>query len=496
MDEDRLKAEKILKRLKASLPDGPFGDLNTIGQSTWRYADGCFLAYGAKNLVFRYLIFSALPFGTVLIDDYSPYGSKFPGVLVIKSSAMEIQIALGSLPRFIKVEKNGTIVVKDINLSSDEIRAKIQPYANRIDNKVMDCLWTDLAPWVIEAQHSETDLESLIGLLVPPKKPAAPSQKPVFSFHEPVNERHWVSFFPMEKERERAREFVLEQKKKRPGDYRKKKDVEDHVRIMSPQADSVTGPYHVAMMEQLRKEAKFKGLPLSRVPTDVMCFNLGEAPLRTATKIGGLPYWPADLPWPQSKSGGPLMFLAQFNFKDSQEITGSLPGELLLIFCEPEIEEYGFMGDGEDDFRMFWRKLGDGKALIEPDQVPEGASPIAPCWAAIHRSFDLVEEEPLSDKVLDKIEPILVWKGTKIGGEPNWLQEPDFFGLQHLCTLGSIHPQDERAYPFLNVAKPFNRFSRGKKSQPPDDLLMFGDVGSLIIFLHGDGALSWVAQCY
>ncbi len=132
----------------------------------------------------------------------------------------------------------------------------------------------------------------------------------------------------------------------------------------------LVGPHDVCRLERLRERlhAAFDlGTP---VPTDIFVFALGEAPDLSVTKFGGIPYRPADLPWPRkdlqtgttlvasteelmgiarkrdkdlpatplelqeyiSEEFPPLRFLAQFNFVDSLDLVGPLPGDVLLLF--------------------------------------------------------------------------------------------------------------------------------------------------------------------
>ena len=58
------------------------------------------------------------------------------------------------------------------------------------------------------------------------------------------------------------------------------------------------------------------------------------APECSVTKVAGLPYRAAGLPWPLTDDGRPMTFLAQFCFEESRDLVGKLPGDVLLIFAE------------------------------------------------------------------------------------------------------------------------------------------------------------------
>jgi hypothetical protein len=95
------------------------------------------------------------------------------------------------------------------------------------------------------------------------------------------------------------------------------------------QGELVTSPHDLFSVEVLRDRLALRvGRP---VPTDVFVFGKGEAPRRDCTKVGGLPYWPADRPWPRNAAGVPYRFLAQFNFTDSVDLVPRLPDQVLLL---------------------------------------------------------------------------------------------------------------------------------------------------------------------
>jgi Domain of unknown function (DUF1963) len=132
--------------------------------------------------------------------------------------------------------------------------------------------------------------------------------------HDRLDIDHWKSVFSLARLREAAR-----QQGKR----------------MEMPGDTVTGPYEIAVLEQLR-ESSYANLPdIERVPTDVFIWSRGEPPHREVTKVGGLPYREAGKPWPMAPSGTPMNFVAQFCFADSCDIVpNALPGDILLFFAE------------------------------------------------------------------------------------------------------------------------------------------------------------------
>ncbi len=62
------------------------------------------------------------------------------------------------------------------------------------------------------------------------------------------------------------------------------------------------GPLPIAYVEQIRAELKKRGGDLGEaIPVDLCIWNVGDTLKREVTKIGGVPYWPANEPWPITK---------------------------------------------------------------------------------------------------------------------------------------------------------------------------------------------------
>jgi hypothetical protein len=117
-------------------------------------------------------------------------------------------------------------------------------------------------------------------------------------------------------------------------------------------------------------------------PADLFVFGKGESPGRETTKVGGIPYWPADRSWPTDDEGSPLLFLAQFNFADSQDLFPTrLPGDVLLLLVE-DPEDYL----EPDLIRFEWLLLG----LPPVSHFDESlvATTAGPFYGVIHRSAD------------------------------------------------------------------------------------------------------------
>jgi hypothetical protein len=293
--------------------------------------------------------------------------------------------------------------------------------------------------------------------------------------HERLDIDYWKGFFSLP----RLRQEAIAQKQ-RP-----------------PDACGITGPYDIAVLEQLQEEA-FATLPgIEREPTDIFVWYRGEPEQRAVTKIGGLPYRQAGRPWPVARSGTPMNFVAQFCFADSRDITPTLPGDILLIFIEGK--QWGYK---DDQFTFFWGDYDDRDSevvfewvslsntpLITATEIPQTNWKIMPCYAAIHRTWDYPTVDGFAYRhVAEHITPIM--EATKIGGIAPWIQGEEDIPGTFLCALHSIHPDITEPFPLLNAPEPIS-YDEWRGNHP----LMIGDVGLMYFFINSYGDLRWTAQC-
>ena len=118
----------------------------------------------------------------------------------------------------------------------------------------------------------------------------------------------------------------------------------------------ITGPADIAHVVQLRSEALKGTSDLAAVPCDIFVFAQGEPTRRDVTKVNGVPYRPAALPWPVTADGAPMTFLAQFRFTESADLTGKLPGDILVVFISDD-DLYPF-DQPQETLRFEWYPLG------------------------------------------------------------------------------------------------------------------------------------------
>lgn len=259
-------------------------------------------------------------------------------------------------------------------------------------------------------------------------------------------------------------------------------------------AGDITSPCDICNVEWLRRGMVDQydwGRP---VPVDVFVMSKGEPENRQATKIGGLPYRPRNLAWPCAPSGRPLALIAQFNFTNSLDIVGALPGDLLLIF--------GGDSDGPiEPLHMEWQKLGV-QDLIQPSAIPSECMAIAPCFGNRCRMMNYPNAVRTTDSKYPQCHGKDVWsdywipqlQATQIGRAPYFIQDgDDSLPGQPLCTIASVQPDSHQPYPWVNVPEPL--CPEGKFHHSKDEL-MIGDLGCIYVFIEKNGTLHAGESCY
>lgn len=237
----------------------------------------------------------------------------------------------------------------------------------------------------------------------------------------------------------------------------------------------VCGPSSLVEVEEFRRVIGGHLDRAEKCPVDVFTWSIGEPPDRHVTKIGGLPYRPAQAPWPQSASGTPRVFLAQFLFTDTVVDVGSLPGCTLLIFVDDQPSDDWCDGS----FSLEWQPTGIVD-LIEASEMPSSSIRVPALFGVRHRTFDLrdtLAEDLVSIAAQHSIDSpdgvarsLSCWDATKIGGVPIEALKSACDGVL-LCTLISMFPMSGVLYPYVNRERPWEN-ARG------DDIPIFSQ-GSL-----------------
>lgn len=257
----------------------------------------------------------------------------------------------------------------------------------------------------------------------------------------------------------------------------------------------VTSPGGLCTNEQLRQEIVDQVDWGQEVPVDVFVMAEGEPEDRASTKIGGLPYRPRSSPWPIGPLGDPMLFLAQFNFSDSHDIVGKLPGELLLVFGDDS-------GGMFDPLHFEWQAPGLIDVVTQ-DDVPPHNSSFIPCYGHIYRTMNYPAAQwRLSppDSKYPRCRGLEVWhahsllqyEGTQIGRAPFFIQRGDEeVEGEILCTIGSVCPPANQRFPWINRPEPIPL-----NADRYGDHLVFGDSGCIYISIDSDQQLHWRQSSY
>lgn len=235
-----------------------------------------------------------------------------------------------------------------------------------------------------------------------------------------------------------------------------------------------------------------------------LTLNEEREPSVTSSKIGGMPYWPADKEYPTDSHGKPMMLLMQVNCEEAG-LKAPLPEQGILqwfISLDPE-RMYGCQGnyDENDGFDIVYHETIDESATLA--DVPTHAT-VDAMFTPIKRevAIDVVVEETsmgVSDGHFNRMFFDIVEEITGVQHpDKMWYQYVDNEdGLYYEQNLGMKRPCHQMlGYPVYTqdeARRDINRhdtllfqldsqFSAGKGGE----LVMWGDMGSGFIFINSD----------
>ncbi len=266
---------------------------------------------------------------------------------------------------------------------------------------------------------------------------------------------------------------------------------EDAIASKKLEGHIVASPFHLYSVETLRDNHGLR--TPSEVPVDVFVFAEGEPEKRYVTKVGGLPYWPADRPWPSNEDGNPFWFLAQLNFSDSLDLLPDLPGHLLTILTE---DEDGWLWDDQKTVHFEWQTV-ENQDLITSEQFPkfDHEYEFLDCHGVIYRTADYPESaETANELEVGQSYNLAALNATKIGGVPNFTQGDLGIPGTFLAQLASLQPESDVPFPWVNRKDSYD-LSFGKGGIYGNQQLI-GDMGSLYLFLQDDASIRCTTQCY
>lgn len=219
----------------------------------------------------------------------------------------------------------------------------------------------------------------------------------------------------------------------------------------------IVGPHDLHVFEQRRRQRIVRSA--AAIPADYFVFASGEAPHRAMTKLGGVPFLPASMPWPQR--GGTIGdFYAQLSFVDSKDLLPSLPGDVLLVFRFHDLPD--LTSWHEELYGFVWVDSSE-RRLIDPADVQRSRTCAdGDTWATMHgyrvRTFDDPSQLDLLHATRIDDVGLLTGEATKVGGAPNdcqsiWPPEvPNDYRV--LGQLTAVGPTVGVPFPVVNREAP------------------------------------------
>lgn len=213
----------------------------------------------------------------------------------------------------------------------------------------------------------------------------------------------------------------------------------------------------------------------------VFTFSRQESADRATTRVGGLPHWPRERPWPTCRTcRQPSFFAGQLDFRHPSVREG-LPGDVLTFHqC---LQCWPWAPNDPGDALLAWHSALPPSELIEAAQIPPmpEEARIGAFFGTPHRVIDYPTPEAAYGGGIageDYTHLYFTLQGTKIGGHPPRIQD---FEL----------PRDRRYRPM--------RFLGAFGSVDSPDGLLWGDMGSVLLWIS-EGAeppeTTWFIECY
>ncbi len=178
-----------------------------------------------------------------------------------------------------------------------------------------------------------------------------------------------------------------------------------------------------------------------------------------------------------------------------------LPGDLLLLFIPPDNEDwYCELGR----MRFEWVSV-EPQPLI--DQLPKGVRPYggSEWYGVIHRTYDYPDIiESVMRLNINQPNDLAIINGTKIGGMPHIIQEEYVYNSdptrvvpistfkikakasqsRFLCQLTSIQAAPQLPYPWTNHKDELSLEFNDSGIYGDNNECIFGDMGSIYIFME------------
>jgi hypothetical protein len=267
-----------------------------------------------------------------------------------------------------------------------------------------------------------------------------------------------------------------------------------------PSGRMITSPIDLWEVEEARDDVgrDTMGEP---VPVHTFLWSVLPPTKPYLTKLGGVPWRPADRAWPRDPRGKPYTFVAQFCFADSRHLVSSkLPGDVLLVFFE---EWNSWTGE---NVVLEWSDLAIDNPL-EAIDVPAQELPVPNYTGVIYATDEYPDGR---ERVYEALEGRnAVWmvadtQSTKIGRSTYFVQnDPRRPGEELLCTLSSVSPaptgldktRASARWPLLDLER------YATPTEPPDidywstEMMVFADEGAQYFLIDREGRVRVTGDC-
>jgi hypothetical protein len=268
-----------------------------------------------------------------------------------------------------------------------------------------------------------------------------------------------------------------------------------------PSGQIITSPIDLWEVEEARDDVgrDTMGEP---VPVHMFLWSVLPPTKPYLTKLGGVPWRPADRAWPRDPRGKPYTFVAQFCFADSRNLVSSqLPDDVLLVFFE---SWYGGSGKG---VVLEWSNLAIDKPLQGID-VPAQELPTPNYSGVIYATDEYPNGMKRAYEALGmrgSVYLVADTQSTKIGRSTFFIQnDPRQPGEELLCTLSSVYPADshwkaKRAtarWPLLDLERYHTPAAPPSINGWSTETMEFAGTGAQYFLIDGEGRLRVAADCY
>ena len=226
----------------------------------------------------------------------------------------------------------------------------------------------------------------------------------------------------------------------------------------------------------------------------ICVFSLEDVGDRATSRIGGLPFWPKEIPWPICNScEEPLAFMAQLDFRRFR-VSHKLPHDVITFhyctYCQPQNNV-----KGKGEALVSWHDFRSDLELIEPESIPVGVvNDHGPAYGEFLQAVDFpTPNEAYGGSIVQGDEYTYLQftlQGTKFGGYPPPVQR-----------IGTPVDANKNPMRFLGTIGSFKSRSlrRGRSESVSCGDLVWGDMGCVFLWISDASTshdISWFIASY